>query len=102
MRNLATQDSLSEFFRPLNPDSARIKIDHHGISALAELNDIFASAVIKVALEMEPGSPEKHEFINNAWRAYVIGMGYFGEHVITPDFMIKAMSLPNLIKGPAR
>ena len=101
MRDLATQEGLSDFFRPLNPDSVRIKIEHHGISALAELNDNFASAVIKVALEMEPGSPEKHEFLNNAWRAYVIGMGSFGEHVLTPEFMLKAISLPNLIKGRA-
>ena len=102
MKNLATKKDLSELFRPLNPDSVHDKIEHKKIFALSELNDIFASAVIQVALEMEPGSPEKHEFLNNAWRAYVIGMGYFGEHVITPEFMLKAMSLPNLIKGQAR
>ena len=93
------RETISQFLTPVNPHSVRRKIDSGEVPALADLNDTFAEVVIRIADDMPRDMPNARvAFVNYAWKAYVIAMGAFGEHVIQPKMLAEKVDIPNMVE----
>ena len=95
------REALEELFKPLHPTRAGNKMlaESPEADALTLLCSRFASTVIDVYLGMPGSLKTKNDFLNHAWKAFVIGVGAFDEHVIKASVFVEKATIPDIAEG---